>query len=261
MFLITIPYLDLNKTYESNQNLKWLKLHEDKYIIIHKDNSCLVQQQPKNKLLFHCNDEQFFSIWYDYFDISTDYSKVNSDIKALGGYFKNLSVISNGVRIINQDLYECVIGQITKSNYTLLCEMYGTKHVQSFRECGKHAWYETPNADQLKSTNDEQLLSLSQSLQDDHLDLESLKSMKYITFKQSVSNVIVEPSVTYKKMFIYGNHGFDLFPKSKAMKHLVESKYDMSISDFEEWALDGLENKAILYQYMVYDMMKERKGL
>src|SRR5574344_1997357 len=113
MFLITIPYLDLNKTYESNQNLKWLKLHEDKYIIIHKNNSCLVQQQPKNKFLFHCNDEQFFSIWYDYFDISTDYSKVNSDIRALGGYFKNLSVISNGVRIINQDLYECIIGQIT----------------------------------------------------------------------------------------------------------------------------------------------------
>ena len=61
MFIIEVPFLNLNQIYESKQSYRWKKVADNKYFIAYKDNILLIQQQ-KDRLCFICTEEEFYSI-------------------------------------------------------------------------------------------------------------------------------------------------------------------------------------------------------
>ena len=86
-----------------------------------------------NFILHGVSEEDFLNIWYDYFDLGTDYGELKrrfSEDETLAkacGYAK-------GVRLLKQDAEECLISFILSQNNNIprikgiigrLCEMYG----------------------------------------------------------------------------------------------------------------------------------------
>ena len=81
MFVISIPYFDIDQTYMLYGNqLNWLKVSPKNYIVVCGDKVVGVSQQgpgdmdnTRDRLMFHCSEEDFFDVWFDYFDFRTDY--------------------------------------------------------------------------------------------------------------------------------------------------------------------------------------------
>ena len=53
MFVIEVPYFNLDKIYESYQAPRWIKLKESKYVIPHRDKALKIEQQ-KTRLIMSC---------------------------------------------------------------------------------------------------------------------------------------------------------------------------------------------------------------
>lgn len=156
MFVITVPYLDLDKIYISNQAIHWRKLKNKKYVIVNGKKAVKVQQQ-KDRLLFNCSEEEFYDIWFKYFDMKTDYVKVGDTLRKMSIESKICSVRAKGIRLLKCDLLESLfvaffIGTGVKNPFAkidLLSTLCGIEHHQSMREDGIITWFEFPRPENI----------------------------------------------------------------------------------------------------------------
>ncbi|MDE7423570.1 MAG: 8-oxoguanine DNA glycosylase, N-terminal domain-containing protein, partial [Lachnospiraceae bacterium] len=157
MFIINIPFMDLDQIYNSGQIFRWIKFRDGKYAIPHGD-KCLKVEQQKDRFIMNCTDEDFYNIWYEYFDMNTDYMSLNYKSRGIDEDFKSKAVRASGVRILKQDLFEIIVSFIlaTATNIPNIKRMIeqiavkcGKRHKQSMRECGQVKWYEFPTPEMI----------------------------------------------------------------------------------------------------------------
>ena len=66
-----------------------------------------------NEYIFDCSEEEFTSIWHNYFDLSSDYSIYKRIIRSSGDkYLINAINYGYGIRILRQDLWETIVSFI-----------------------------------------------------------------------------------------------------------------------------------------------------
>ena len=160
MFIIQIPYLDLMQTFKSGQHLRWKIVGENKFVIINGPKIVKVSQN-KDRFCFDCTEEDFYNIWYDYFDVGTDYLSYNYKIHSVDeDYIIESSNRGRGIRIIKQNIFEVTVASIfdyfyngdvslTDSAINLLCTVCGKKRKNTIREAGQLIWYEFPTTEQI----------------------------------------------------------------------------------------------------------------
>ena len=91
MFVIEVPFINLDHIYNSGQAPRWIKLKESHYIVPHGDKALKIQQQrdrfdfDRYRLIMNCSEKDFYDIWFNYFDLKTDYLHLNIKTKRLGG--------------------------------------------------------------------------------------------------------------------------------------------------------------------------------
>ena len=163
MFVIEVPYFNLDHIYNSGQAPRWIPLgqspEKSKYVIPYKDRTLKIEQQrdrfdwTRHRLIMSCTEEDFYNIWFKYFDLKMDCLDENDKIKRLGKKFKVIANRGHGIHILNQDPFEAyILGKlITRWGYestsiamNRLAELYGVCHKQSMREAGQITWYEFP---------------------------------------------------------------------------------------------------------------------
>lgn len=111
---IVCPHLDLKKIHESGQVLMgWKQLEEGKYSIV-SSKHMLIATQTEDGAIFECDsdDEEY---WEHYFDLETDYAKIEKAFLA-DEYLAQALEYGKGIRILNQDLWETVISFIVSQN-------------------------------------------------------------------------------------------------------------------------------------------------
>ena len=185
MFVITVPYLDLDKIYESGQAIRWKKLKSKKYVIVDGKNAVKVQQQ-KDRLLFNCSEEDFYNIWFKYFDMKTDYAGIGSKLRTVSYEVKICSVRAKGVRLLKFDLLESLfvafmIGIGIKNPFakiSLLSTLCGIEHRQSMREDGVITWFGFPEPENILEFKDK--LKSQYSINFDYKVNELLEFCDYI---------------------------------------------------------------------------------
>ena len=81
-------------------------------------------------------EEEFQDFWFDYFDFGTDYEQIKQTLSAGGEHMKKAVDYGGGIRILNQDLWECVVSFIISANNNIpriqgilqrLCERFGDR--------------------------------------------------------------------------------------------------------------------------------------
>ena len=189
MFIIEVPFMNLDQIYNSGQCFRWIKLRDGKYAIPYGDKVLKVEQQ-KQRFIMSCTDEEFYNIWYEYFDMGTDYMNVNYKTRDISEEFRVMANRGSGIRILKQDLFEIIVSFMlaTATNIPNIKRMIeqiaqkcGVPHKQSLRECGQLKWYEFPNeiqilekqnklADDFGLKRKENVLKLCQDIVDGWLD-------------------------------------------------------------------------------------------
>lgn len=283
MYIIEVPNINLDQIYSSGQVFRWIKFSEGKYVILYKNMSLKIQQQ-RSKLIMNCSEEDFYNIWFEYFDLRTDYVDLNRKMQMLGDEFKPLAVRGRGVRILNQDLFEMLItyaiGGRTYSeirwNIDNLCMLCGVLHRQSIRELGKLNWFEIPTAEMILNKKEEikksvwfkdtnanfdLLFNVCELLQNGTLTLEGLKAMPYVEMVV-VLNLYGYSMNQAKAIALQTNHCLESYAETKKLTLFVEDVVGLEQDEFRKRIKKKglLSQKGYVRQVLIYNMTNPPEG-
>lgn len=275
MYVIEILYLDLDQIYKSGQVFRWIKLNDGKYIVINKDKTVKVEQK-RTRFIFDCSEEDFYNIWWKYFDLQTDYSIPNHAISLIGKEEKIASVRGKGIHILNQDLFEIIIScsletatsvQRVSQMVNGIAKVCGIKHKSAMREAGQVIWYEFPTADQILEKKHnlttqevgyklDVVVDLCEAIRDKWLDLDVLKKLDYYTAKSYLEDFNgIGPKVA-DSICLYGLHHMQAFPVDTHLTKIFK-RMDLNFEDYYSWFIEDNEivrkNAGLLRQCLWYN--------
>lgn len=259
MFIIEVPYINLDQIYNSGQVPRWIKLKESHYIIPHKDKALKIEQQrnrfdwTKYRLVMNCSEEDFYNIWFNYFDLRVDYFYLNTKIKRIGKKFRRIAKRSDGIRVLNQDPFEVYIfsklienvgWEKAKELMNRIAMTYGIQHTQSMREAGRITWYEWPTPEIML----------------EKLNQEKRSSGKVKPFLRKLCNAIINEGFNIlksdNKLFrLLGMHE-NVFPTVE-VEDTIMKNFKCTPEEFVNWYLDDVE--ALTYMYILYHIKNPPK--
>lgn len=85
------------------------------YTAVHLGRIINVLQKEDHVLIRNVSLDEFNEIFYDYFDLGTDYSEIKKDLSE-NEILKTASDYGYGIRILNQEMFETVISFIISAN-------------------------------------------------------------------------------------------------------------------------------------------------
>lgn len=131
------PYgFDLKGTFESGQCFRWKMIDADHYFGIVREKAVTVSLIDKQHLqIENATANDFSEIWYDYFDLSTDYAPIILQVDK-DEFLHKAVTFSGGARMLCQDFEETLFSYILSAQNNIprikklvenLCLLYGNK--------------------------------------------------------------------------------------------------------------------------------------
>lgn len=133
MVTITKENFSLEQICQSGQCFRMEQLTEGSYSLVALGRYLRMEQEGQ-RISFHCSQEEFDTLWKDYFDLDTDYGRMIVSVKEEDTYLKAAAAYGSGVRILRQELWEMIISFIISQQNNikrirkcidLLCRAYG----------------------------------------------------------------------------------------------------------------------------------------
>ena len=268
MFVIEVPYFNLDHIYNSGQAPRWIQLSQSpeksKYVIPYRDKALKIEQQrdrfdwTRYRLIMNCSEEEFYSIWFEYFDLRMDCFTENCRIKRLGGKFKIIANRGHGIHILKQDKFEAyvlsrAIARVgyEKSRHVMnrIAETCGICHKQSMREAGQITWYEFPTPEMILEKIDK---------------LENSKIIKSYIWLARICEAAIDGfnfDDSENELFrLFGLHEMNAFPLEGIRDTLVKN-FGENPEEFADWYLDEIENKGLVYMYIVHHIINRPKEM
>ena len=125
----------LEHIFDCGQCFRWEKEPDGSYIGIAYNTPLKIAQSGDTVTLYDTTIGQFDNVWFNYFDFGTDYSPIKQKLSE-DGVLKNAVSFGSGIRILNQELWECTVSFIISQSNNIprikkiisrLCENYGDK--------------------------------------------------------------------------------------------------------------------------------------
>ena len=250
----------LEDIFDCGQCFRWNKQEDGSYIGVIKD-AVIKVEQKNNKIIFSGeSDRDFKSIINYYFDLETNYSDYKNKLSKVDEFLSESIKFGEGIRILKQDLWECIISFIISANNNIprikkiierLSEKYGEKIVFDDKE-----YYKFPTPEALGKASVQDLRDLGVGFRDKRIynttkmvlekqvDLEKieklendLKALDKETVLKAAKNQAKKIEVDCKKLARY------VKDKSEPiLEEAVDSLREKAI-DVTKHAIEKLENK------------------
>lgn len=221
---------------ECGQCFRFEKKGELFYTIIAYKRVLNIRQFDDRVEFFPCNIEDFENIWIEYFDLNKDYTKIKNFLKSDPILEKAISYAS-GIRILNQEPWECLISFIISQNNRIpmikqviknISEKYGDK-------CGDEFLF--PSLNQLKFSTLDELKECKTGFRNKYI-LDAIKNVdeKIVDFSnfsnlssdEAKKNLILIKGVGTKVadcVLLFSLKKFDVFPTDVWIKRVMEYFY------------------------------------
>ena len=247
--------LDLSQTLDCGQAFRWrpvlLPDGREAWRGVAFGHALTVLQEG-NEFCFDCTEEEFRTVWYDYFDFGTDYCALRTQLSALHPVLREACSYAPGIRILRQEPWEALCSFILSQNNNIvrikgiidrLCSLSG-----QFILCGDEPLYAFPSPKELSAYTAEELAPLragfrakyladaAQQVSQGELNLEALKSGSTEAARERLMTVHgVGPKVA-DCVLLYGLHRTDCFPMDVWMKRALQLMPELTPKDLGESA-------------------------
>ena len=180
--------------FECGQCFRWNKEDDGSYTGVIKD-AVLNVNQIDNKIIFKgISEKNLKDIVIEYFDLNHNYEELKEKLSKIDDFMKKSIEFGEGIRILNQDLWECIISFIISANNNIprikkiidaISKKYGKKVVWNNKE-----FYLFPTVEELSKATVEELRSLgtgfrdkriydtTQKIYNKEINLEEIKNMQ-----------------------------------------------------------------------------------
>ena len=185
---------DLVHIFECGQCFRWNQNDDGSYTGVIK-NAVINVKKENDKIIFEGTtlEESFENLIKYYFDLNTDYSLYKEKLSNVDDYLKESIEFGSGIRILKQDLWECIISFIISANNNIprikkiierISKEYGTKIIYNDKE-----YYLFPTPEQLSKATvedlrglglgfrDKRIYNTTKLILDKSIDLEKITSM------------------------------------------------------------------------------------
>lgn len=265
--------------FECGQCFRWIKQSDDSYSGI--VNGKAVNVSFENDILYISNstEQDFIDIWYDYFDLGTDYSKIKSILKE-DDIMKEAIKTGYGIRILRQDFWEILISFIISANNRIprIMKTVDTLSIQKGKSIDTdNNLYSFPEVSSLAASTLEEInqckagfrckyiFETSKMMEQNAITREKLLSMDTDSARKELMSLPgVGPKVA-DCILLFSGIKFDVFPTDVWVKRVMEELYlkrESSLKDIQKYAREQFGNlTGYAQQYLFYHARLNRIGM
>ena len=155
---------NLKDIFECGQCFRWNKETDESYTGIWKENVVNIKKDGNDYVFTGISKNNFEEEIIEYFDLNRNYEEIKKDLSKKDEYMENSIKYGEGIRILNQDLWETIISFIISANNNIprikgiierLSASYGKKLEWKGRE-----FYTFPTPEELKNVTVEEYRKL-----------------------------------------------------------------------------------------------------
>lgn len=162
---------DLKDIFECGQCFRWNEERNGSYTGIWKENVVNIKKEGQDFVFTGiCKNQNLEEEIYHYFDLDRNYEQIKKELSEKDKYMKTSIAYGEGIRILNQDLWETIISFIISANNNIprikgiierLSKAYGDKI-----EWNGKGYYTFPTPIQLKEVTVEEYRKLGLGFRD-----------------------------------------------------------------------------------------------
>lgn len=155
-----VKNFNIKQIVECGQCFRWEKINDNDYIGVAFDKVIEVVQEGDAVTIMNSNQEEFENIWFKYFDLSRDYSKVKEALSQDVILRKSVE-FGYGIRILNQDQFEILISFIISARNSIPSIMKTIKKIS--KRWGNeikykgNIYYSFPSPNALKGVTEDEI--------------------------------------------------------------------------------------------------------
>ena len=230
----------------------------------------LEMAQEGNSVSLDCTQEEYDTLWRDYFDLETDYAGIIAGIDRNDAYLSAAAEYGKGIRILHQDLWEMLISFIISQNNNIgrirnsvrkLCSQYGEKRVAA----NGIIYYCFPTPEVLAGVSLEDLnacglgyrskyiCQTADSVCRGDIDLSKLRTMDYDTAKKELLKVYGIGAKVADCVCLFALHHTDAFPRDTHINKVMAEHYPDGFPFARYGKVSGILQQYIFY----YDLNKK----
>ena len=168
--LRNVESFELRDIFECGQCFRWNKQEDGSYTGVFKNNVLNVKKN-KDEIIFEgiCENE-IQQTAENYFDLNRNYEKIKEQLSKIDQNMKKSIEYGNGIRILNQDLWETIISFIISANNNIprikgIIERLSEKYGDEIKYKG-NKYYTFPTPEQLKNVTVEEYRKLGLGFRD-----------------------------------------------------------------------------------------------
>ena len=271
--------------FECGQCFRWNIEADESYTGVIKAGVINVKQEGKDFVFTGNVEGNLQDIIRDYFDLDTDYAKIKERLSKVDEYLKMSIEFGDGIRILNQDLWECIISFIISANNNIprikkiidrISKAYGKKVV--FRD---EEYYLFPSVEELSKASiedlrgiglgfrDKRVYNTTRIIKEDKALLDNLKQEKSL---EKVEEELLKLDGVGEKVanciMLFSLKRFDVFPIDVWVRRVMNDLYihnedeeKVSKREIKKLAEEKFfELPGLAQQYLFYWKREQGKG-
>ena len=229
--------------FECGQCFRWNKEIDGSYTGV--VNSAVINvKSEKGEIIFTgvSKSEKFENVIRRYFDLDTDYLKYKNKLSTVDEYLKESIEFGKGIRILNQDLWECIISFIISANNNIprikkIIEKLSLNYGEKI-EFNNKIYYTFPTPESLSKASIEDLRSMGLGFRDKRIynttkmilekevDLEAIKNIENTNLMREILLKLdgVGPKVA-DCILLFALKRVDVFPIDVWVRRVMNDLY------------------------------------
>ena len=165
-----IKSFELRDIFDCGQCFRWNEQDDGSYTGIIKNGVLNVKKEKSNVIFSGLLNENIEKVCNEYFDLNTDYELIKEKLSTVDENLKKSIEYGEGIRILNQDLWECIISFIISANNNIprikkiidrISENYGEEIIWNEKK-----YYTFPTEKELSKASIEDLRKLGLGFRD-----------------------------------------------------------------------------------------------
>ena len=268
---------NLRHIFDCGQCFRWNEINENTYLGVAKGKVLKITQNSDTVRLFNTTKDDFDNIWHQYFDLDRNYGDIK---KALCNdeIMKSATKYGDGIRILNQDLWETVVSFIISASNNIprikgiierLCALYGNEI-----EYMDEIYYSFPDYQTLATLTcndlapikagyrDKYIIDAAKKFADGTLSDAYIRSLSTLEAKKALLTVNGIGEKVANCILLFGLSRTESFPVDVWIKRIMEYCYfdgETSIDNISSLAKEKFGNLGGFAQQYLFFYAREEK--
>lgn len=268
---------NIKHIFDCGQCFRFNPVDEHTYFGIAKGKALKISQIGDTVTLYSTTEKDWNEVWFDFFDLGRDYGKIKS-ILSIDDIMCNAISYGDGIRILNQDLWEAVISFIISASNNIprikgiierFCKNYGNKieymgnTYYSFPDISTTAGLSKDEISVIRSGfRDKYIMDAAQKFNRGELTEEYIKSLSTPEAKKALMTINGIGNKVSDCILLFGLGRVNSFPVDVWIKRIIEYCYfdaEQSIETISDFAENKFKDLGGFAQQYLFFYARENK--